>query len=282
MTGRRGVPATSIPVTSRVPPTSYPARASRRSGTTLTRARPPSGISTTTRAAAAITRLKRTPRSVLSRRAGAPSGIRARRRGKLKRSGAESDIRMSRGLRFGDDVALLDRTARRAASSRNPPDDPDSLPERILRLGLAIALVGGWSARRLVVLSLILVFSLDDIARYHENLGSAVREDVGAQSGYGRLIWPIVFFPLLGTAFVLLWRLSERVYERAARFIRLGLVMLVLAVFAEAGSTVFHVGSDAEGTFPDVLEVSVEESLELAAWVLIAAAITATLCSVLY
>jgi hypothetical protein len=243
---------------------------------------------------------------------------------------------MSRGLRSGDDVALLDRTARRAASSPNQPDEPDSLPERILRLGLAIALVavliqttaeltnyfvfdmdvwnldvdadnnafawassvaqygaafacvllavvGWWSTRRLVVLSLTLAFfSLDDIARYHENLGSAVREDVGAQSGYGRLIWPIVFFPLLATAFVLLWRLSEQVYERAARFIRLGLVMLVLAVFAEAGSTVFHVGSDAEGTLPDVLEVSVEESLELAAWVLIAAAITATLCSVLY
>jgi hypothetical protein len=48
---------------------------------------------------------------------------------------------MSRGLPFGDDVALLDRTARRAPSSPDQPDEPDSLPERILRLGLAIALV---------------------------------------------------------------------------------------------------------------------------------------------
>jgi hypothetical protein len=147
-----------------------------------------------------------------------------------------------------------------------------------------LAAVGWWSPRRLLALAAILAFfSLDDIARYHENLGSAVREDVvGAESGYGRLIWPIVFFPLLAAAFVLLWRLAERVYERSARFVELGLAMLVLAVLAEAASTVFHVGSDAEGTLPDVLEVAVEESLELAAWVLIAAALTATVCSVLY
>jgi len=234
-------------------------------------------------------------------------------------------------------VALLDRTARRAPSSPDQPDEPDSLPERILRLGLAMALVavliqttaeltnyfvfdmgvwsfdadaddngfawassvaqfapaftclllaltGWWSTRRLVALSLILAFfSLDDIARFHENLGSAVREHIfGLETGFGRLIWPIVFFPLLAAAFILLWQFGERAGERAGRFVRVGLLMLVLATFAEAGSSVLHVGdADAEGRLPDVLEVSIEEGLELAAWILIASAATAVVAAVL-
>ena len=233
-------------------------------------------------------------------------------------------------------MALLDRTALRAASLRDEPDDPDRLYERILRIGVVTAIAGAvvqttsqlvnyfvfdlrvwnlevdadnnafawassvaqfaaafacallliagwWSARRLLALSLILAFfSLDDIARFHEEIGSSVREDVfGLEIGYGRVIWPIVFFPLLAGAFILLWRFAEQAQRRAARYLQLGLVMLVLAIAAEASSATFHVGQDADGTLADVLEVAVEESLELGAWVLIAAAMAATLCDTL-
>ena len=146
-----------------------------------------------------------------------------------------------------------------------------------------LLLVGWWSFRPLAALTLILAyFSLDDIARFHEEIAYAFREDVlGVQLAYGRIIWPIMFFPLLAAAFVLLWRFAERAPRRAGRAIRIGLVMLVLAVFAEAFSTVFHVGTDPEGTLQDILQVAVEESLELAAWVLIAGATAATLCATL-
>jgi hypothetical protein len=146
-----------------------------------------------------------------------------------------------------------------------------------------LLLAGWWAFRPLLALTLILAyFSLDDIARFHEEIAYSFREDIlGVQLAYGRIIWPIMFFPLLAAAFVLLWRFAERAPAQAGRAIRIGLVMLVLAVFAEAFSTVFHVGTDPEGTLQDVLQVAVEESLELAAWVLIAGAAAATLCATL-
>lgn len=146
-----------------------------------------------------------------------------------------------------------------------------------------LLLTGWWSFRRLLALTLILAyFSLDDIARFHEEIAYSFREDVlGVQLAYGRIIWPIMFLPLLAAAFILLWRFAERAGDPAGRAIRIGLVMLVLAVFAEAFSVVFHVGDDPEGTLQDILQVAVEESLELAAWVLIAGAAAATLCKVL-
>jgi hypothetical protein len=146
-----------------------------------------------------------------------------------------------------------------------------------------LLLVGWWSFRRLLALTLILAyFSVDDITRAHEEIAFWFRENVlGVQVAYGRIIWPIMFFPILAAAFLLLWRFAERAPERAGRGIRVGLVMLVLAVFAEAFSTVFHVGDDEHGSLADVLEVAGEESLELAAWVIIAAATAATLCATL-
>lgn len=145
---------------------------------------------------------------------------------------------------------------------------------------LLLAIVGWWSAGRLIALTAILTFfSLDDIVRIHEEVAFTFREDVlGVQVAYGRIIWPIMFFPVLAAAFYLLWRFAEQAPARAGRAIRLGLGMLVLAVLTEAFSFVFHVGEDDPlGTFPDVVEVAVEESLELAAWVLIAGAAAATL-----
>jgi hypothetical protein len=143
---------------------------------------------------------------------------------------------------------------------------------------LLLAIAGWWSPRRLGVLALILaLFSLDDIARFHERSSDSVRSLFDIDLAYGRLIWPFLFFPLLGAAFVLLWRFAEEAPSRAGSFVRIGLVMLVLAVIAEGISTAFHVGEAEEGTLQDILQVAVEESLELSAWVLISSALAATL-----
>jgi hypothetical protein len=144
---------------------------------------------------------------------------------------------------------------------------------------LLLLLAGWWSRGPLLGLIAILIFfSVDDIVRIHEQVSSAFREDVlGVGGAWGRLVWPIIFMPLLAAAFILLWRFSERAPALAGRVTRIGLAMLVLAVFAEAFSTVLHLGEgDSLGTAPDVVEVAVEESLELAAWILIAGAVAAT------
>jgi hypothetical protein len=143
---------------------------------------------------------------------------------------------------------------------------------------LLLLLAGWWSTWPLVGLMAILAFfSLDDIVRIHERVGTGFEDALGLGEAWGRLIWPIIFMPLLAAAFILLWRFSERAPGVAARVTRIALVMLVLAVFAEAFSTALHLGeADSLGSLPDVVEVSVEESLELAAWILIAGALAAT------
>jgi hypothetical protein len=178
-------------------------------------------------------------------------------------------------------VALSQRSAPFAETTtpREGATESDPLVERIMRIGVGVAVAGVVVQ---VLSQLLNYFSLDDIARFHEEIAYSFREDVlGVQLAYGRIIWPIMFLPLLAAAFILLWRFAERTSESPGRAIRISLVMLVLAVFAEAFSTVFHVGDDPEGTLQDILQVAVEESLELAAWVLIAAAAAATLCKVL-
>lgn len=146
-----------------------------------------------------------------------------------------------------------------------------------------LALVGWWSVPKLAALAAILTFfSLDDIIRVHERVAYSLRADVlGFQLAYGRILWPILFFPLLAAVFVLLWRLADQVPARAGWAIRTGLVMLVLAVAAEASSTVLHVGTDPTGTLQDIIQVAIEESLEFAGWALIAAALVATVYRVL-
>jgi hypothetical protein len=228
----------------------------------------------------------------------------------------------------GDDVALSERTVPAAAdaSPRVEADEHDSNIERLIRIGIAVAIVGAavqvasqlvnyfifdgdvaslnvdadtnsfawassvtifavawacavlalvgwWSVPKLAALAAILTFfSLDDIIRVHERVAYSLRADVlGFQLAYGRILWPILFF----------WRLADQVPARAGWAIRTGLVMLVLAVAAEASSTVLHVGTDPTGTLQDIIQVAIEESLEFAGWALIAAALVATVYRVL-
>lgn len=235
-------------------------------------------------------------------------------------------------------MALSERTVSRAVdpSPRSEADDHDPIIERLIRIGIGVAitgaviqiasqlvnyfifdvevgnlnvdadtnsfawassvtifavgfacailaLVGWWSVPKLAALAAILAFfSLDDIIRVHERVTYSLREDVfGFQLAYGRILWPILFFPLLVAAFLLLWRLAEQAPARAGWAIRTGLVLLVLAVAAEAFSTVLHVGTDPAGTLQDIVQVAIEESLEFAGWALIAAALVATVYRVL-
>jgi hypothetical protein len=135
-------------------------------------------------------------------------------------------------------------------------------------------LVPRGAGRLLVVAVVLAFFSLDDVVRIHERLGTAIRSDVfGLPTGWGRLVWPAIFLPLLALAFVVLWRLAEGAPERVGSALRLGLVMLVAAVAAEVVSAPLYI-SDEDSGWPGRVEVVLEEGAELAGWTIVAAALT--------
>jgi hypothetical protein len=133
--------------------------------------------------------------------------------------------------------------------------------------------------RHLWFLALVLAFfSVDDLVKVHEQVGTRFRDDVlGLPTGWGRLAWPAIFFPLLAGVFLLLWRLSREAMPRAGRWIRAGLGMLVAAVLLELASAPWYISGRSAHSVPGTLEVVVEEGLELAAWIAIATALTVVL-----
>jgi hypothetical protein len=142
-------------------------------------------------------------------------------------------------------------------------------------VALAIAGFDRLRTRRYVLLAALLTFfSMDDVVAIHERLGSVVRSDVlGLPTGFGRLVWPAIFFPLLAAAFFLLWEWRRDAPEPSAWGLRLGLGCLVAAVAAEILSTPWYTSGRSGESVPGALEVVVEEGLEIFAWAVIATAL---------
>jgi hypothetical protein len=142
----------------------------------------------------------------------------------------------------------------------------------------AIGLTVPHLRRTAFALALVLAFfSLDDIVAIHEELGKDVREDLlGLPRGAGRLIWPVLFFPLLGFTFLAVWQIAKAARARAAKLLRLALLLLVVAVAAEAAWSVWFFADGDTQTWPDALQVAFEEGAELGAWILITGAFAAT------
>ncbi len=129
---------------------------------------------------------------------------------------------------------------------------------------------------RLLLLSgLLAFFSLDDAVEIHERISSQASRFLDFPHS-SRLFWPLVFLPLLATAFALLWSLARRSHPSAGRTIRLGLLLLVGAVMLEAASPLLFTAWN-HGDLPYELEVVVEEGLELGGWILIAGGLATTL-----
>ncbi len=145
-------------------------------------------------------------------------------------------------------------------------------------VALALALFDRARARRHVALAAILVFfSADDVAALHERLGTAVRDDVlGLPSGFGRLVWPALFFPLLAAALLLLREWRRGAPGASVRSLHLGLACLVVAVLAEIASTAWYTTGGTGESVGGALEIVVEEGLEVFAWTAIAAALAGT------
>jgi hypothetical protein len=118
--------------------------------------------------------------------------------------------------------------------------------------------------------------SLDETAALHERIGQAgVRAFGLPDDDYGRLVWPVVWFPLLAGVVLGLWRLAKRARPAPRQAIRAGLALLVVAVAAELVWAAFPISGGEIGSAPDALAVSLEEGLELAGWLLVAAGLAA-------
>jgi hypothetical protein len=128
----------------------------------------------------------------------------------------------------------------------------------------------------LALAGLLAFFSLDDAIAVHERLGENVADALGYGETTQRLIWLILFFPLFALTAMLLVRTARCLPTDHGRFVYLGLGLLLLAIAAELVSSVVYELADVErGSWPDTIEVLIEESAELAAWILIATALLA-------
>jgi hypothetical protein len=145
---------------------------------------------------------------------------------------------------------------------------------------LLVAFAGRNRNGRFLALALVLAFfSFDDAVQVHETIGTDVAESIfGEGTALVHALWPVLFFPLLAFAFLLLWDVSRELPPRAGLAVRIGLGLLVLGVFLEgAASAWYESGEDAEN-FVGALEIGLEEGAELAGWILVVTGLTARAC----
>jgi hypothetical protein len=92
---------------------------------------------------------------------------------------------------------------------------------------------------------------------------------------FARILWPVLFLPLLGLVFVLLLRVSKEARPPCRRLLRLGLGLLVTAVVLESLSFLILAVDETERSWLYFTEVAFEEGAELGGWILTAFALTA-------
>jgi hypothetical protein len=120
-----------------------------------------------------------------------------------------------------------------------------------------------------VLAGLLLYLSFDDAFRIHETVGTDLREDLGLAASIGARLWTAAYLPLLAVVVVLLWRVVRAGPPAGLKLLLTGLACFGGAIALEA------VGATSLGT--PLLFVVTEESLELAGWELVAAALTIVL-----
>jgi hypothetical protein len=125
-------------------------------------------------------------------------------------------------------------------------------------------------------------FSLDDVAIIHERAALKVGEDILGLPDYAAVrLWLVAYLPLLLLVGLVLWRLADESPPPADRAVRLGLGLLVASIPVEiAGLGTRRVAEDGTDV-PEDFRIALEEGLELGGWIVLAAGLTAVLCSAL-
>jgi hypothetical protein len=117
--------------------------------------------------------------------------------------------------------------------------------------------------------------SLDDAVQVHERIVHERVNSFGPIDEAARVVWPLVYLPLLILGLVLLVVAARDVTARARASVFVGLGLLVAAVGLElAGTLLLELGA-TKTSFVYAVQVVVEEGLELAGWILIAVGLLA-------
>jgi hypothetical protein len=129
---------------------------------------------------------------------------------------------------------------------------------------------------------LALWFSLDDVAIIHERVALELGEDILGLPDYLAVrLWLILYLPLLLLAAVVLWRIAREAEPPVERVMRFGLGLLIASIPIEIVGAATRKLAEEGTDVPETLRVALEEGLELGGWILLAAGLTAILCSAL-
>ena len=130
--------------------------------------------------------------------------------------------------------------------------------------------------REAVALGVLLVFfSADDFLEIHENAGLDVSEWLGLPDYVGPRLWVVLYLPLAGAGLVLLWRVAAELGGRARSTVLLGVALFASGYLLEAAGIVTKRIEESGFDLPHLLRAGLEESVELAGWILVAAGLTA-------
>jgi hypothetical protein len=133
-----------------------------------------------------------------------------------------------------------------------------------------------------VLAGLALWFSLDDVAIIHERVALKLGEDLLGMPDYLAVrLWLILYLPLLLLAGLVLWRIAQEAQPPADGAVLLGLGLLVASIPVELAGAVTRKLAEDGTDVPETFRVAIEEGLELGGWILLAAGLTAILCSAL-
>lgn len=117
------------------------------------------------------------------------------------------------------------------------------------------------------VAAVLTLFSIDDALFAHERLTLELLDVLGIDERFSRIVWPALLFPLMAFVALAIWRLTTVSWEER-RVLRGAIALLGLAVVVELA--VFPL-PDGVRTAVEPLFVAAEESIELGAWILLAA-----------
>lgn len=120
--------------------------------------------------------------------------------------------------------------------------------------------------------------SLDDAIQVHERLAGKLYKVMGVAQEWDSVIWPALYLPLLLITAWLIIRIARSGSRATLRGVLVGLSLLGAAVVAEVVSAPWSTGENIVHT----IEGGIEEALELAGWIVIAAGVmTAVLTQLL-
>jgi hypothetical protein len=146
---------------------------------------------------------------------------------------------------------------------------------------LAFALPDRWF--RFTALALSFAFlSLDDMTEMHERLGEKVfDEGLDLPATVAEQLEVLLYAPVFAVALWITWTLARESRPQVSRVLVVGMSLLALAVVTELSGIITRKLEEHGVPRVNGVRVGIEETAELAGWILVATALTALACAAL-